>query len=1591
MKKVLSVLLALCMVLCIVPMATYAAEDPSIFASGDGTSEASAYTIATLEQLEAFRESIDNGNNYKDKFVKLTADIDMLTKYGEGKGTWIPNTKAFSGTFDGDGHYINIYINGIYTQYTGLFGNLGKNGTIKNVGVGGIICTSNYHVGGIAGAVNGDTLIEGCYNTAFISSSGMNIGGIVGCGFGKSTIRNCYNAGTIIGYSSVGGILGSIQNGKITIENCYNIGSVSSTEEAPNVGAMIGFAANLTNPTMNNCYYLNTSCNKVIGHGSGSGTANALTLTWFKNQNRFGVFDFTNVWVLNESLGRPILQNNIEKGSDVNPYTISNLAELENFRDSVNNGNDYKDKFVKLTADIDMSTKYGEGKGEDGSNLSWTPIGVFDRTYDWDTEMDIDSAIARPFKGTFDGDGHVIYVYIYRDGITNDPTDPNRTYRGLFNYVAEGGTVKNLGIDGEIGGTIKGSSVACFNYGTVEGCYNAATVSAVRVDGFLANGSVSCSGVVYTNYGTVEGCYNIGTVNTLSGSIGESTGGVVAYNYIDGKVKNCYNSGVVSVAGDSGANGGVVGNNTRGTIEGCYNTGAFTDSYGARSGGVVGSNDAGLIKDCYNTGTISAAKDPATVIGGIVGTNYANSTVENCYNTGTVIGLKTFGGAVGDNRGTVTNCYYLDTACSTGIGTGKGTATALTLAQFREQSKFIGFDFTNVWVMESVFLGRPIFKANPELTINGNGETAATAFEIPDLHTLEIFRNTVNIGNEFAGKFFKVTADIDMSRKYGAGKASWTPIGNNNARFKGTFDGGEHVIKVYINTTADNQGLFAYVGNGGTVENLGVDGEISGGVNAAGIVALNDGTIKNCYNKAKVSGSGFVGGIAATVASGGSGTVEACYNTGAISSGNYAGGVVGHNLSETMKNCFNTGAVTGKASSGGIAGWNDKTIERCYNTGAISGVDESTNIGGIAGISQSAAVTNCYYLDTSAPKGIAGGIGTALEKSAAEFAGGEVAYLLQGTQTELLWGQALTGESKDTEPVYTSDWSKKVYKVGFLNVDGSAYKALYTNYNGTVTLPAEPTVDKGFKFDGWLVDGTETEFTETTVITQDINIKAQQVRNAFSVTYKDGMGGAIFADQSDSITFGESTPAFKGDLTNVTSYIFDGWDKTIASTVTEDVIYTAKWKNKAANMLILNGNGGTVGTSATVESTTDEKSLAIGENTFAMAGYHFTGWNTLANGEGTAYNSGDSVNFTAIHNAETVTLYAQWEENGDYSATFNYGAGLGTSNKGNIKWTDKVLNGITAPSNNGYEFDGWFCNGKEVTANTTYSELVANDTVKSITIEAKWTVKEDFTVIYNNLLAGMLSNTNVKWNDKVLDGIAEQKKDGYRFDGWFCDNKKVTENTTYAELAVKDTVKSIELIAKWTDIENPSISGIENGKTYCSAQTVTVADNGTIKSITVNGNAVQLDENMHFTLNPTAGEQKIIVTDADGNTATMTVTVNNGHTGGTATCCDKAVCGVCSTEYGVLNPENHIGEKVWLTDDENHEQKWDCCDEIVVEKEEHDYHWGICEECGYEHAHRIGFAIWSFLKNAVSLIVELVVGLVRFIKELNVFDFPCLR
>ena len=137
----------------------------------------------------------------------------------------------------------------------------------------------------------------------------------------------------------------------------------------------------------------------------------------------------------------------------------------------------------------------------------------------------------------------------------------------------------------------------------------------------------------------------------------------------------------------------------------------------------------------------------------------------------------------------------------------------------------------------------------------------------------------------------------------------------------------------------------------------------------------------------------------------------------------------------------------------------------------------------------------------------------------------------------------------------------------------------------------------------------------------------------------------------------------------------------------------------------------------------------------------------------------------------------------------------------------------------------------------------------------------------------------------------------------------------------------------------PVISGIEDGKTYCEAQTVTVAEKY-VDTVTVNGTAVELDENNSFILPAADGEQKIVAADKAGNIAEMTVTVNDGHTGGKATCAKRAVCEVCGKAYGELDPKNHtdlkhIPAKAATEDAEGNIEYWYCkgCGKYYCDKD----------------------------------------------------------
>ncbi len=314
-------------------------------------------------------------------------------------------------------------------------------------------------------------------------------------------------------------------------------------------------------------------------------------------------------------------------------------------------------------------------------------------------------------------------------------------------------------------------------------------------------------------------------------------------------------------------------------------------------------------------------------------------------------------------------------------------------------------------------------------------------------------------------------------------------------------------------------------GNEGSISNCSNEGKITSYGVGGGVVGWNYyGSLSNCSNSSAVSASGegsLAGGIAglneqAVIAystnsgavsasgtgsyaggiAGGSDFASVGYNvnSGAVDAsgdGCYAGGVVGLSFLDVVTDCSNEGIVTAAGESsnaGGILALSCAQLSNCYNVGAVSGsvtggvvadtsipdgitAEEIYNYYGIT-----VSVINCYYLDTTASCGIGSDttdMTSAVAKTEAEFASGEVAWLLQSGQEtagEIVWGQDLSGltssTSDDSYPVLTSSEELQVVKVDFiLSTNGASTgtvlgDAQYTNTNQNVS--SYPTYESAY-------------------------------------------------------------------------------------------------------------------------------------------------------------------------------------------------------------------------------------------------------------------------------------------------------------------------------------------------------------------------------------------------------------------------------------------------------------------------------------------------------------------------------------------------
>lgn len=444
------------------------------------------------------------------------------------------------------------------------------------------------------------------------------------------------------------------------------------------------------------------------------------------------------------------------------------------------------------------------------------------------------------------------------------------------------------------------------------------------------------------------------------------------------------------------------------------------------------------------------------------------------------------------------------------------------------------------------------------------------------------------------------------------------------------------------------------------------------------------------------------------------------------------------------------------------------------------------------------------------------------------------------------------------------------------------------------------------------------------------------------VTYKDG--DSEYAKQvlpSGTLATRPDTPATTPGCT------FGGWNKAdgtawdyASDKVTDNITLYAKW---AANTYTITFD--TAGGSEIAPITQDYGTVITAPEAPTREGYTFIGWDK---------------EIPTTMPAENMTVTAQWEIN-QYKITFDTNGGSEIA-----PITQDYGTAITAPADptrEGYTFIGWD------------KEIPATMPAENITLKAKWKDIEKPTgeiIIGTNKWREFLNKLTfgLFFKDTQTVTINAFDNSGTVFVSYLVTNRDLSEEElgslvyraydepfridpngeyiVYAML-VDESLNITYLRSDRITLDNvlPVIGGIEDGKTYCEAQTVTI-DEKYIDTVTVNGTKVTLDENNSFTLAPADGGHTFgeWVSNGDG-THSRECTVDGckgvetmACSGGKATCIEKAVCEVCGKAYGKPDSNNHtdlkhIDAKAATEDSEGNIEYWYCegCDKYYSDKD----------------------------------------------------------
>ena len=396
-----------------------------------------------------------------------------------------------------------------------------------------------------------------------------------------------------------------------------------------------------------------------------------------------------------------------------------------------------------------------------------------------------------------------------------------------------------------------------------------------------------------------------------------------------------------------------------------------------------------------------------------------------------------------------------------------------------------------------------------------------------------------------------------------------------------------------------------------------------------------------------------------------------------------------------------------------------------------------------------------------------------------------------------------TDESKNVIKVYYKKIGCKVtYEPGEHGTfTAKEYSAKYGD--NTPAFKGETTGEPGWTFAGW-----EPEVAET--VTGDVTYTAKWTQNEYTVTYAPGDHGTFEPKSYNKKHYGDKTPAFDGETTGEPGWTFDGWTPDVAETVTGDVTYTAKWTQNEYTVTYAPGDHGTFEPqSYDKKHYGDDMPQFVGETT-GKPGWTFDGWEP-------------EVAKTVTGN---VTYTAKFVPDKTKTATVLYTISIGQSDYGSIapsaqqiilQATGKLdsdgggsVSGSTATANAGYKFVGWY----KATGEATYEWVTGDPELTSELAESKLN-RDEKTGLYQNTVfearfepdekqtatvtytaengtVDNASDTILQADASGLTGSTATANPGYKFDGWYKGDERITTDLTLTPEKAKDKLNKDE-------------------------------------------------------------------------------------------------------------------------------------------------------------------------------------------------------